>query len=123
MGISSAIPRLDEQWTEHMGGTYPWRPWRHREHRAQTPYPYTRVSDVFTDYVAHPRTQTYEAVLRHPSVGKRERVILLAIGPATKMSAKSFAGNSGPMAVRIHPPAGALGEVTEARRGSSCCGR
>jgi hypothetical protein len=89
---------------------------------AQTPYPYTRVSDVFNDCVAHPRTQTQEAVLRHPSVSK-VRVILLAIGPATEMSAKSFVGDSGPMAVRIHPSAGALGEVIEARRGPTCCGR
>jgi hypothetical protein len=54
---------------------------------------------------------------------QRERVVLLAIGSATKMSAKSFAANSGPMTVRIHPSAGALVEVIEARRGSTCCGR
>ena len=58
-----------------------------------------------------------------PVCRQRERVVLLAIGPATKMSAKSIAGNSGSMAVRIHPSTGALGEVIEARRGSTCCGR
>jgi hypothetical protein len=40
---------------------------------------------------------------------QRERVVLLAIRPATKMSAKSFAGNSGPMAVRISVRRGSWG--------------
>ena len=51
-----------------------------------------------------------------------ERVVLLAFGPATKMSAQSFAGDDGPMPARIHPSAAALGEVIEAGRGSAAAG-
>jgi hypothetical protein len=57
MGISSAIPRLDEQWTEYMVVPAPGAP-KGVVNTAQTSYPYTRVSDEFTDYVAHPHTQT-----------------------------------------------------------------
>jgi len=53
---------------------------------------------------------------------QREGVALLAIGPINKMSAKSFAGDGGPMAVRIHPSAAALGEVIEASRGITAAG-
>jgi hypothetical protein len=50
---------------------------------------------------------------------QRERVVFLAIGSVNKMSAKSFAGDGGRMAVRIHPSAAALGPAIEARRGST----
>ena len=44
-----------------------------------------------------------------PVCRQRERVVLLAIGPATKMSAKSFAGNSGPRPFGSIRPLGLLG--------------
>ena len=51
---------------------------------------------------------------------QREGVVLVAIGPVNKMSAKSSAGHGGPMAVRIHPSA--PWAVIEAGRGSAAAG-
>ena len=90
---------------------------------AQTPHPlYPGIGCIHRLCGASSHADL-EGSAASPVCRQRERVVLLAIGPATKMSAKSFAGNSGPMAVRIHPYAGAFGEVIEARRGSTCYGR
>ena len=76
MGISSAIPRLDEQWTEHMGVPTPGAPGG-IVNTAQTPYPYTRVSDVFTDYVAHPAVRIHPSPRLLGRLSRRDVALLL----------------------------------------------